>query len=121
VRHVGGEEIREKEEETEWVMVSTIPFNQANLQHSIAATGILTRRVGVKEIDMVQVQETWYREDCIRGVNIPPHTFYSPRGKERPRPCIFARNMNAWVLPGFSCRDLVAIPIKYIEDGEEGG
>ena len=27
--------------------------------------------------------------------------------------------MNAWVLPGFSCRDLVAILVKYIEDGAE--
>jgi len=27
--------------------------------------------------------------------------------------------MNAWVLPGFSCRYLVEILIKYIEDGAE--
>jgi len=27
--------------------------------------------------------------------------------------------MNAWVLPGFSCSDLVAILVKYIEDGAE--
>ena len=27
--------------------------------------------------------------------------------------------MNAWLLPGFSCRDLVAILIKYIEDAAE--
>jgi hypothetical protein len=27
--------------------------------------------------------------------------------------------MNAWVLPGFSCRDLVAVLIKYIEDCAE--
>jgi len=27
--------------------------------------------------------------------------------------------MNAWVLPRFSCRDLVAILVKYIENGAE--
>ena len=30
---------------------------------------------------------------------------------------MLTRNMNAWVLAGFSCRDLVVILIKYIEDG----
>jgi len=38
-------------------MVSTISFIQANLQHSIAASGILTRTVGIKEIDLALVQE----------------------------------------------------------------
>jgi len=111
--------IREEEEEAEQVMVSTISFIQANLQHSIAASGILTRKVGVKGIDMALVQEPWYREDCIRGLNIPGYTLYSAGGKERPRACILARNINAWVLPGFSCRDLVAILVKYIEDEAE--
>jgi len=123
-RQVRGEEIKEEEEEeeeAEQVMVSTISFIQANLQHSIAASGILTRTVGVKGIDIVLVQEPWYREDCIRGLNIPGYTLYSARGKERPTACILARNMNAWVLLGFSCRDLVAILIKYTEDGEKGG
>ena len=60
-RQVGREEIREEEEETKRVVVSTISFIQANLQHSIAASGILTRTVGVKGIDMVLVQEPWYR------------------------------------------------------------
>jgi len=117
-RQVGGEEIREEEEEekeeVKRVMVSTISFIQANLQHSIAASGILTRTVGIKGIDMALVQEPWYSKDCIRGLNIPGYTLYSARGKERPRVCILARNMNAWVLPGFSCRDLEAILIKYI-------
>ena len=48
-RQVRGEEIRqEEEEEAEQVMVSTISFIQANLQHSIAASGILTRTVCIK-------------------------------------------------------------------------
>jgi len=29
--------------------------------------------------------------------------------------------MNVWVLPGFSCRDLVAVLVKYTEDGAERG
>ena len=100
-------------------MVSTISFIQANLQHSIAASGILTRTVGVKGIDMTLVQEPWYREDCIRGLNIPGYILYSVGEKERPRARILARNMNAWLLPGFSCRDLVAILVKYNENGAE--
>jgi len=52
-------------------MGSTISFIQANLQHTISASRILTRTVGVKGIDMALVQEPWYREDCIRGLDIP--------------------------------------------------
>jgi len=92
---IRGEEIREEEEEAEQVMVSTISFIQAKLQHSIAASGILTRTVGVKGIDMALVQEPWYRKDCIRGLNIPGYTLYSARGQERPRVCFLARNMGA--------------------------
>ena len=99
--------------------LSTISFIQANLQHSTAASGILTRTVGVKGIDMALVQEAWYREDCIRGLNLPGYTLYSAGGKERPRACILSRNMNTWMLPGFSCRDLVAILVKYNENGAE--
>ena len=51
-------------------MVSNISFVQANLQHSIVASGVFTRRAGLKGIDMALVQEQWYREDCIRGLNI---------------------------------------------------
>jgi hypothetical protein len=40
-------------------------------------------------------------------------------GKDRPRACILVRNMNIWVLLGFSCRDLVAVLVKYNEDGAE--
>jgi len=68
---------------------------------------------------MALVQEPWYREDCVRGQNIPGYSLYCARGKERPRASSFARNMNACMLPGFSCRDLVAILIKYIEDAAE--
>ena len=66
-RQVGGK----KKEEAERVMGSTISFIQANLQHSIAASGILTRTVGFKIIDTALVQELWYCEDCIRGLDIP--------------------------------------------------
>jgi len=75
--------------------------------------------VSVEGADIALVQEPWYHEDCIRGLTVPGYTLYSVGGKERPRACILARNMNAWVLPDFSCRDLVAILIKYIEDGAE--
>jgi hypothetical protein len=68
---------------------------------------------------MALIQELWYREACIRGLNIPGYTLYSAGGKERPRACILARDMNIWGLPRFSCRDLVAVLVKYNEDGVE--
>jgi len=49
---------------------------QANLQHSIAASRIITRTVSVKGIDMALVQEPRDSEDCIRGLNIPGYTLY---------------------------------------------
>ena len=100
-------------------MLSTISFIQANLQHSIAASGILTRTVGVKGIDMALIQEPWYREDCVRGLNIPGYTLYSAGGRDRPRACILARGMDIWMLPGFSCRDLVAVLVNYFGDGAD--
>jgi len=56
---VRGEEIKEEEEEekAERIMLSTISFIQANLQHSIAASGVFTRTMDVKGIDMALVQE----------------------------------------------------------------
>jgi hypothetical protein len=89
------------------------------MQHNIAAFSILTRRVRFKGMDMALIQEPWYREDCIRELNIPGHTLYSVGGTDRPRACILARNITIWMLPGFSCRDLVALLVNYIEDGAE--
>jgi hypothetical protein len=67
----------EDEEKESTLMVSTISFIQANLQHSIAASRILTRTVGDKGIDMALKQEAWNRENCIRGLNIPGYNLYS--------------------------------------------
>jgi hypothetical protein len=52
-------------------------------------------------------------------LNIAGYTLYSAGGMDRPRTCILARNMNIWVLLGSSCRDLVAVLVKYVEDGAE--
>ena len=89
-------------------MVSTISLGQTNLQHSIAASGILPRTVGARRIDLALIQKTWYRDGCVSGLGIPGYTLYSVRGKDRSRACILARNINIWELPGFSCRVLVA-------------
>ena len=82
---------KEEEEEAEWVMARAFSFIQANLQHSIAASGIFTRTVGIKGIDMALVQEPWYYKDCIKGFNIPGYTLYCARAKERPRAYILVR------------------------------
>ena len=98
-------------------MASTIYFIQANLQHSIAASRILIRTVSVKGIDIALIQEPWYRGGSVKGLNIPGYALFSVNGKERPRACILTRNKTAWMLPGFSCRDLLAVLIKYNEEG----
>jgi hypothetical protein len=99
-------------------MVSTI-FIQANLQHSIAASRVLARTVSVKEIYKVLIQDPCYLEDRISGLNIPGYSMYSAGGTDRPRASILERNMTIWVLPGFSCRNLVAVLVKYVGDGAE--
>ena len=38
---------------------------------------------------------------------------------DRPWACILDRNMTTWMLPGFSCRGLVAALINYNEEGAE--
>jgi len=73
----------------------------------------------VKEIDMALIQEPWQCKSCIRGPNIPGYTLFSMCGTDRLRVCILTRNETAWILPGFSCRDLVAVLIKYNEEGAE--
>ena len=65
-------------------MVNTISFIQANLQHSIAASRVLSRAVSVKGIDMVLIQEPWYHESHIRGLNIPGYTLFSTSGADVP-------------------------------------
>jgi hypothetical protein len=86
-----------------------ISFIQANLQHSITASSILTRMVGIKGIDLALIQEPWYHDGCVRGLNIPGYNLYFMRGKDRPRACILGRDTNVWELSGFSCRDLVKV------------
>ena len=100
-------------------MVSTIFFIQANLQHSIAASRIFTRTVGIKGIDMAVIQEPWYHGGRIRGLIIPGYTLFSANGIDRRRACILTGNVTSWMIPGFSCRDLVAVLIKYNEVGAE--
>jgi len=73
-------------------MVSTISFIQVKLQHSIAASRVLSRAVSVKGIDMALIQEPWFCEGHIRGLNIPGYTLFSVSGTDRPRACILMRH-----------------------------
>jgi len=70
---------------------------------------------------MARKQEPWYRKNHIRGLNTPGYTLYSAGGTDKPRACILARNITTWMLPGFSCRDLVAVLVKYNKCGQEDG
>ena len=89
------------------------------MQHSIAASGIHTRPVVARGIDLALIQKPWYRVGCVSGLGIPGYILYSVRGKDRSRACIYARNMNILELPGFSCRDLVAVLVTYEVDEAE--
>ena len=53
-------EVEKEKEEAESDMVCTTSFIQANLQHSIADSKVLSRTVSVKEIDMALMEELWY-------------------------------------------------------------
>jgi hypothetical protein len=39
--------------------------------------------------------------------------------RNRPTACILVGGMTSWMLPGFSCRDLIAILVKYLEGETE--
>jgi hypothetical protein len=65
---------------------------------------------------MALIQEPWFCEGRIRGLNIPGYAVLCDW--DRPRACILMRNETAWILPGFSCRDLVVL-IKYNAEGAE--
>jgi hypothetical protein len=56
------------------LMVSSLTFIQANMQHSIFASRIFARTVSGKGIDVALIQEPWYRE---RGLNILGYTLHS--------------------------------------------
>jgi hypothetical protein len=76
-------------------IVSTISFIQSNLQHSIAASRVLSKTMSFKEIVMAVIQEPWRREGHIRGLNIPGYTLFSASGVDRPGARILTRNETA--------------------------
>ena len=61
-------------------MASTVSFIQANLQHSISASRVLSRRVSAKGIDMALIQEPRFRKGRFWGLNIPGYTPFSKTG-----------------------------------------
>jgi hypothetical protein len=52
---------------------------------------------------MALIWELQYRMGNIMGLNNPGYTLFYASSTDRPRECIFARNMNTWMLLGFSC------------------
>jgi hypothetical protein len=50
-------EVEEEKEEAKLDMVSTLSFIQANLQHSIAASKVISGTVSAKRIDMALIQK----------------------------------------------------------------
>jgi len=58
-------EVEEKEQESDLDMVSTSSFMQANLQHSIVASRVISRAVSVKGIYMTLIQELWISQVAV--------------------------------------------------------
>jgi len=58
-------EVEEKEQESELDMVSNSSFMQSNVQHSFAASRLISRAVSVKGIYMTLIQELWYQEGIL--------------------------------------------------------
>jgi hypothetical protein len=110
-------DVEEEKEGAECDTAVTTSFIQANLQHNIAASRVLSRTVTVKGIHMALIQEPWHREGRIRCLNIPGYTLFSAGGIDRPEACILTKIKTILMLPGLSCRELVAALIKYNEDG----
>jgi len=103
--------IRKEAEEAKLDMVSNISFIQANLQHSIAASRVLTRTVNVEVTDMALIPELWWLYYWPKYFRLYPVL----RERNRPITCILVGNMNIRMLTGFSSRDLVALLINYNE------
>ena len=114
-----GDTKEEEEEEEAEDGCGTVSFIQANLQHRIAVSRVISRTVCVKGIYVAMTQELWYRKDRIMGLNITGYTLFSASGTDRPCTCILTRNEMAWLLPGFSCRDPVAVLIQYNKEVAE--
>jgi len=53
------------------------------------------------------------------GLNISGYTLFCGNGIDSPRVYICARNMDIWMLPGFSSRDLVTVLRNYNESEAE--
>jgi hypothetical protein len=54
--------LEEVKVEAECGMAGTTSYIQANLQHSIVVSRVLSRTANVKGIDMALIQELWYHE-----------------------------------------------------------
>ena len=68
---------------------------------------------------MAPIQERWFHNGRIMGLNVPGYTLFFASGICRHRACILMMNETAWMLPGFSCRYFVAVVMKYNEEGAE--
>ena len=65
------------------------------MQHSIAASRVLSRMVSVKRNGHGTNTGTVVPRGHIRVLNIPVYTLFSMSGIERPRTCILMRNETA--------------------------
>ncbi|KAG8239393.1 hypothetical protein J437_LFUL018245 [Ladona fulva] len=92
-----------------------IPFIQANLQHSRAATGVLEEILSRGKIKVALIQEPWCYKGRIRGLILRGGQIISCTSVNRPRACIYVNGVDAMPLPQLSTMDLAAAVLSFQE------
>ena len=92
-------------------MDSGLKFIQINLQHSKAATALLSRQHAVGHSDISLIQEPWLNRGLVKGLGSGGRLFYS--SENNPRACILVAKHVKAALTSFCSRDIVAVQVQY--------
>ncbi|KAG8239629.1 hypothetical protein J437_LFUL019231 [Ladona fulva] len=88
---------------------------EANFQHSRAATGVLEEILSRGKIKVAPIQEPWCYKGRIRGLNLKGGQIISCISAIRPRACIYVNGVDAMPLPQLSTMDLAAAVLSFQE------
>ena len=92
---------------------SRINFIQINLQHSKAATGVLSRCLPAQHT-VSFIQEPYFYQGAVRGLPLTQGRLFYATCREVPRACVFVTNgLSVLALPQLAFRDVVAVKIDY--------
>lgn len=97
-------------------------MTQINLQHCIAASALLSRRIATmhtnpQQQQLVLIQEPWVSRKRICGLSIRGANLLWPNDVHNPRTCIVAKGMEVVLLRDLSSRDITVAKIAYQREG----